>query len=800
MSKKRKDRENTLPVLKISVRNLVEFILRSGDIDNRYSDGARLDAMQEGSRIHRKIQKSMGPDYMAEVSLKIEIEMGEYILVVEGRADGIITPYDGKVTIDEIKGMYDRVDLFEEPVPVHLAQAKCYAYIYALMNGLDEIDVQMTYVNMDTEEVKRLTQSFEFKDLETWFDGLIKSYKKWSDFSFYWQKEMRKTIKPLEFPYEYRPGQKELASDVYRTILRKKDLFLQAPTGVGKTLSTIFPAVKAVGEGLADKIFYLTAKTMTASVASKTFDIFMERGYRAKTIQITAKEKMCLCEEMTCDPEHCEYAKGHFDRVNDAVYEMLNEKDKFMRDEIREFAKAQKVCPFEFSLDLSSWCDNIICDYNYVFDPTVYLKRFFAEGNKGEYLFLVDETHNLVDRGRQMYSASLKKEDFLAVRKLVKGHNKKLEDALSRCNKILLDMKRDCPDIKELDDVDIFVYSLMRLANVMDNFLKKSVGFVHRKEVTEFYFELRNFLNIYELVDRHYVIYCEFDENDDFVVKLFCVDPSFNLEQCLKKARTTVFFSATLLPIGYYKSLLTKKTDSYAIYAESSFAKEQKLLLVAGDVTTKYTRRSEDEYKKMASYIYEMVKAKDGKYMVFAPSYLMMKNVKEAFETILEAQDDERVVNGSWRLLMQESRMKEADREAFLEEFNGDGTLVAFCVMGGIFAEGIDLTEEKLIGAVILGTGLPQVGHEQEVLKSYFDDMDGEGFDYAYRIPGMNKVLQSAGRVIRTVKDRGVIMLLDERFLQSAYKNLFPREWDDYRICNLNTAGEEIRKFWSDNA
>lgn len=792
MSKKSEDREEGLPVLKISVRNLVEFILRSGDIDNRYKMGARLDAMQEGSRIHRKIQKSMGPSYHAEVSLKHEIYFDAYVLMVEGRADGIIDGDENTpVTIDEIKGMYEKVEYFTEPVQVHLAQAKCYAYIYALQNGLDKISVRMTYVNMDTEEIKYFDEDYHFNELKDWFERLIKEYKKWSDFTFSWQKIMRSSAKELKFPYEYRAGQKELASDVYRTILRKKDVFLQAPTGVGKTLSVLFPAVKAVGEGLADRIFYLTAKTVTATVASKTVDLFMEQGYRAKTIQITAKEKMCLCEEAICDPEHCEYAKGHFDRVNDAVYDFLNEKDKFMRDDIREYAKERMVCPFEFSLDMSSWCDNIICDYNYVFDPLVCLKRFFAEGNKGEYLFLIDESHNLVDRGRQMYSASLKKEDFLEIRKLVKGHNKKLTDALSRCNSELLEYKRNCEGVTEVEgDIEVFVYSLMRLATNLDNFLTKSPGFTYAKELTEFYFNVRNFLSVYELVDEHYCIYCEFDENDDFVIRLYCVDPSFNIEQCLKKARASVFFSATLLPINYYKSLLTKKQDSYAIYATSSFRNEQKLLVIGSDVTTKYTRRTQEEYEKMASYIHDMVLAKPGNYMVFAPSYRMLDDVMEAFER--NKKDD-------WRVIKQETGMDESLREDFLSEFDKEGTLIAFCVMGGIFSEGIDLTEEKLIGAAILGTGLPQVNNEQEILKKYFDERDDLGFDYAYRYPGMNKVLQAAGRVIRTVNDRGVILLLDERFLQSANKKLFPREWSDYKICTEKNVGEEIKKFWDNS-
>ena len=362
------------PIIKISVRNLVEFILRSGDIDNRISTQAKADAMQQGSRIHRKIQRKMGASYRPEVPLKIQIETEKYILQVEGRADGIIE--EEEVTIDEIKGVYRNLEMLLEPIMVHRAQAMCYAYIYAEKRGLDRIGVQMTYCNLDTEEIKRFNEVFAFTELENWFYEVIDKYACWADFQFEWRKIMTDSIAKLEFPYPYREGQKKLAQDVYRTILRKKNLFIQAPTGTGKTLTTIFPAVKAVGEGLAQRIFYLTAKTITATVARDTFALFYGLGYRAKVIMITAKEKICPLEEMDCNPVHCPYAKGHYDRVNDAVFDLISKKDFFTREVLLEQAEKYQVCPFEMCLDTASWSDDIVCDYNYVFDPNVYLKRF----------------------------------------------------------------------------------------------------------------------------------------------------------------------------------------------------------------------------------------------------------------------------------------------------------------------------------------------------------------------------------------------------------------------------------------
>ena len=803
--------------LHISVRNLVEFIFRAGDIDNRAGKLASAEAMMEGSRIHRKIQKSMDTSYQAEVPLKIEWKANDYVLVVEGRADGIaygkfqpdlpaatesvlqpekefaaeIPPEEEISFIDEIKGVYRNVAAMEQPVYVHKAQAMCYAYIYAKQNRLERIGVQMTYCNLDTEEIRYFREIYTFETLTVWFGHLIEDYRKWADWQIAWKKQRQESIHTLEFPFPYRQGQKKLVADVYRTILRGKNLFIEAPTGVGKTISTIFPAVKAVGEGLADRIFYLTAKTITATVAKETFALLEEQGYRAKVIQITAKEKLCLCEEMDCNPVNCPYAKGHFDRVNDAVFDLLQKSNLFTREEVLAQAKEYQVCPFEMSLDVATWADNIVCDYNYVFDPNVYLKRFFQEGIKGDYLFLVDEAHNLVDRSREMYSADLYKEDVLAVKQIMKAHSRTICRILDKCNKAMLEMKRECEHYQILDSVGTLTFHLMRLASQMDEFLEKPREFPEKKTVLDFYFALRNFLNIYDLVDDHYVIYSQMTEEGQFRIRLFCVDPSVNLQKCIDKSNSTIFFSATLLPIGYYKRLLSTDEDNYAIYAQSTFAQTQRLLAFGRDVSTKYTRRNRKEYEKIADYIGAVTEAQQGNYMVFFPSYRLMQDVYEVFAG--KAAD-------SCEILMQHNNMKEHEREAFLEEFEKErqGTLVAFCVMGGIFGEGIDLKNDRLIGAIIVGTGLPQVSDEREILKNYYDERGLSGFDYAFRYPGMNKVLQAAGRVIRTSEDRGVILLLDERFLQREYGALFPREWEKRSVCGLPQLREEVSRFWSD--
>ncbi len=786
--------------IKISVRNLVEFILRSGDIDNRRGRAAQREAMQEGSRIHRKIQKRMGASYQPEVPLRIELDRGRYVLVVEGRADGVVLE-DGRATVDEIKGVYQDVSLMEGPVLVHEAQAKCYAYLLAVREGLPEASVQMTYCNLDTEEIRRFHQTYSFSELSEWFEGLIAAYGKWADFQYEAKLERDASIRALGFPFPYREGQKKLAGDVYRTIKRGKKLFIQAPTGTGKTITTVFPAVKAVGEGLADKIFYLTAKTITRTVAKEAFDLLRAQGYRGRVITLTAKEKLCLCgglaeaedgkqKEADCNPVACPYAEGHYDRVNDAVFDLIGKERDITREAVLRQAEAYRVCPFEMCLDAASWADDIICDYNYAFDPNVALKRFFGEGVKGNYIFLVDEAHNLVERGREMYSAVLYKEDFLACRKALKERSRKCAAGLMRCNKYFLEWKKECGRYLELPDLGNLVFALMQLGAAFEEFFRADVNFPERKEVLEFYLGLRHFLNMYERLDEHYVIYAE-QEGERFKLKLYCVDPSVNLRECLAKSRSAVFFSATLLPIRYYKKLLGADADDYAVYAQTVFSEEQRLLAIGRDVSSKYTRRTEGEFTRIAEYIHAAASGKKGNYLAFFPSYKMMGQVAEKFLGREGAADEMDVV-------VQKSGMSEQEREEFLRLFseNREKTLVGFCVMGGIFAEGIDLKKDALIGVVVVGTGLPQVCNEREILKNYYDKTEKAGFDYAFRCPGMNKVLQAAGRVIRTAEDKGVILLLDERFLQKEYQCMFPREWETYETVTLSQVRNLVEEFW----
>ncbi len=852
----------------ISVRNLVEFVLRSGDIDNRRTSSPE-NAMQEGGRIHRMIQRRMGADYHAEVALKYLYETKNYTIVVEGRADGIISGADAEryaggvvltdrtmpdgvewpeleqsenwmrsitgeadkngenavtteitVTVDEIKGTYQELRKLKEAVPMHLAQAKCYAYIYAKQQNLSVIRVRMTYCNMDTEEIKYFYYDYSFQALNRWFTDVMEQYRRWADFEYEWKQLRQASVKELQFPFEYREGQKELVTYVYRTIYHKRKLFIEAPTGVGKTISTVFPAIKAVGEGMGGRIFYLTAKTITRTVADDAFELLRRDGLKFKTVIVTAKDKICFMEETECNPEYCPYAKGHYDRINEAIYDLLTHSDNFSREAIESYAKKHQVCPFEMCLDMSLFADGIICDYNYVFDPHVQLKRFFADGVKGNYLFLIDEAHNLVDRGREMYSAVLCKEDFLKLKRTVKGLDSKMEHRLEKCNKEMLALKRECENYKLEESIDAFVMALQRLYSSMETYLEEHDGqdAFHtrevRKEILEFYFEVAHFLDIYERVDENYVTYSQLQSDGSFILKLFCVNPSLNLRECMMKGRSTILFSATLLPIQYYKELLGAEQGDYEVYAKSVFDPERKALFIGSDVTSKFTRRTEMEYYNIASYIYEIVKNRHGNYMIFFPSHAFLQEVYDVFLKYFYLED-------YMECIVQEDYMNEKSREEFLQRFvrnernescdlskliqmeveiepEEEKSLLGFCVLGGIFSEGIDLKNDSLIGAIIVGTGLPQVCNEREILKNYFEEAGENGFDYAYRYPGMNKVLQAAGRVIRTAQDVGIVALLDERFLNRSYQRMFPREWENYEIVTTGQVAKRVERFWNE--
>jgi len=839
--------------VKVSVRTLVEFIMRSGDLESG-SGRMDADAMQAGSRLHRKIQKSMGSNYTAEVPLSIEIPLtdGEehFLLVVEGRADGVIRNQDDSFTIDEIKCTYRDVKQFTKAEPVHLAQARCYAYMLGIKEGKlgdlpcgaeedgaasaekvmpeaeevheEAFGIRLTYCNIETENIKHFNEELSGEELTAWFATLIKEYAKWAIWERRWKKLRNASAKELQFPFPYREGQRDFTAGVYRTILREKKLFAMAPTGVGKTISTVFPSVKAVGEGLTEKLFYLTAKTIVRTVAEETFSLLADRGLMFKTVTITAKEKICVSEKPECNPFSCPRAKGHFDRVNDALFDMLTNEKNITRELIEIYAEKHTVCPFEFCLDLTLWADAVICDYNYVFDPTVALKRFFAGDGKNNYVFLVDEAHNLPERAREMYSATLWKEEFLNVKRLLGKQMPKLTKRLEACNKELLRLKRESDSFTEYMEFGTLAMCLTRLLTECEEYLKdeKRPG-TERETVLSLYFEVRHFLAMYDFSDTDYRFYTAYGEDGSFYARVQCMQPARALAEQLKKGKSAVFFSATLLPVRYYMEELGGNEEDYAIYVPSPFTKEQRLIMVGCDVNFRYANRGRRMYEKAADYILKFTEAKQGNYFVFFSSYRMLQDVGTVLEERLSGSlqgvlpewgtDAENTLPETRgrksahvvHLHKQKTNMTETEREEFLARFTEETeeTHIGLCVLGGIFGEGIDLKGERLIGAVIVGTGLPLVCEERELFRKYYDTQEEggkDGFSCAYLYPGMNKVQQAAGRVIRTVEDKGAVLLLDDRFAGNQYASLFPKEWYPYETVTQSSLEDVLTRFWQE--
>lgn len=798
--------------IKISVRDFVEFLFRSGSIDRRIK-GFDEDALQKGSKIHRAIQKSMKSNYHPEVSLSYCRDWGEYSLLIEGRADGIID--QETITIDEIKSTYLDLNEIEQPALVHLAQAKCYAFFYLqdkelnLDETITQMDVQITYCHIESLEIKRFLVHQSREELESWFEALIAQYEKWAKDTYEWDIIARQSSKRCSFPFSYREGQKELITHVYHTICHKRKLFLQAPTGVGKTIATIFPSIKAFGEGKADKIFYFTAKTITSLVALEAYRQLRDIGLNMRTIVLTAKEKICFEQKCDCVPEKCIYANGHYDRINDAVFDLITSEEDITKEVLCEYARKHTVCPFEMGLDVSLYCDGIILDYNYLFDPYSYLRRYFMQGGQGNYLFLIDEAHNLVDRSRDMYSAMLIKEEFLEVKREVKKLDKKTVKCINACNKELLALKKLEIGKVDFDQCSKLLDTLIRLNDSLVAFMNDNIGVDGSDLLLSLFFKIKRFMDVYEKLDDCYASYTQILDDGTFQIKLYCFDPSAQLRECLNKGVSSILFSATLLPIQYYKGLLGGTGEDYEVYAESDFPVENRKILICSGVTSKYSNRNFEEYRKIANYIYEIVTAKNGNYIVFFPSFLFLNQVYSVFETFYYERN-------KLEVLLQKESMNEDERDYFIGRFSyntkqeydekmirmpiekeADKTILGFCVLGGVFGEGIDLKEDMLIGAIIIGTGTPQISYERELLRKYFDKTNQAGFDYAYRYPGMNKVLQAAGRVIRTKADKGVIALLDDRFRLDEYNKLFPKEWNSSVLVDVNSCRLEIEKFWN---
>ncbi len=779
------------PAHVVSVRSLVEFVMQAGDL--RPGGFQKRDRAQLGTQGHKRVQRSRPEGYEPEVVIAYRVEGADPPIEIRGRIDGLYAS-TLPVIIEEIKTTTLSLDLVSaEHNPLHWAQAQCYAYMVAQQRQLGEIGIHLTYYHLDSRKEKTFERHFTLAELETFFRGLITPYLDWFRKILALQTRRDQSIQQLNFPYtEYRPGQRDMAVAVYKTIRAQGRLYVQSPTGVGKTIAALFPAVKALGQGLAAKIFYLTAKTPGRVVAEKALEDMRQANLHFRSVTLTAKEKICFCPPVNCDPEVCVFARDYFGKVKRALEE-IDQHQAFTRPVIEEIAQKYQLCPFEFSLDLSLWVDCIICDYNYVFDPRVYLHRFFDLSTE-PYIFLVDEAHNLPDRARSMYSAELDKKTVLELQHTLKPHLPVLAKKLSAINKILLEVRKTCQTegkqaLVEYEPPEALLKAVREFSQKAEDWLVMNQVAAFRQELLEFYFLCSNYLRTAEYFDTCYVSYFERQGPSDLKAKLFCLDPAVMLAAPLERSQSTVFFSATLLPMDYFMKLLTGAEEHPRRIFQSPFPAENVSLLIHNGIATKYAQRA-DSYAAIASAIESVCSAHVGNYLVFFPSYAYLAAVLELLKERLPES----------RLLVQDRGMPEAAREAFLAQFsaNNQETLVGLAVMGGIFGEGIDLVGERLIGVVIVGVGVPQVCLERDLIKDYFDRQNVSGFAYAYQYPGFNRVLQATGRVIRSESDRGIIVLIDERFTHTRYRHLFPSHWQGFQVVqNTSQIIDKLARFWA---
>jgi len=780
-------------VLRISVRDLVEYGCRSGDLDYDFSGIRRaVDAI----RAHQRIQRSRPAHYQAEVPVTYRLEAEDFTLHIGGRIDGVYINRDktAETVIEEIKTVSRWPDADELPEnPMHWGQAMVYGFMYAVQHGIRELDIQLTYSHLDSGEIRENRRTVVVEDLKVFFEDLIGRYLDWAQTVISWCRRRDESIRSLQFPFpSYRPGQRRMAVETYRAVQARDQLLMQAPTGIGKTMAVVFASVKAIADGHTDKVFYLTARTTGQSAAEKAVAALGKQGLRLKSLTLTAKDKICFSPGSACIAEECEFARGYYDRRNEALKDILLQ-DAITRQYLQCACARHRLCPFELSLELALYADCIICDYNYAFDPRVFLRRFFQE-TQDHYTFLVDEAHNLVDRARDMFSAEIRKESFLQLRREIKSDLPDLYKNLGKVNSWMLRARKASPGQQhswaDRQPPEGIAGLLRQSASAMEKWLIRNIKTDFRDSLLDLYFEINNFLRVVERCDAAYVT-CYDRVAKDLQVKLFCVDPAGQIAEALNRCESVVFFSATMTPADYFKKVFGCRDSAIALNFPSPFAAENLKVFVADRISTLYRRR-ETTAGAVAEMLIALVGQKKGNYLLFFPSYRYMRLVHDIYRGRCENMD----------IIVQKPDMSEEDRSAFLARFvrQKPETLTGFAVMGGIFGEAIDLVGDRLCGAAVVGVGLPAVCLEREVIREYYAEQIHAGFEFAYLYPGINRVLQAAGRVIRSEDDRGAVVLIDQRFGTYRYRSLLPREWNPISIVGAKHLRKHLLDFWNTEA
>ena len=794
--------------IELSVRELCEMATLHGDIDNRRSSKNLYERAAEGQRVHKKLQSSYGADYHAEVELRNVSKLGDIFFCVKGRADGIICQ-DGKYTVDEIKTVSEKLFITHTPDRAHTAQLLCYAYFLCRTKELDGVNTRIVYYNVESGEVEYTERYATVEELREVYFGLLSAILWRADFLRRRVRERMPAAASARFPYSgLRESQEEMIRECYRDIKHGNRLFCQAPTGIGKTVSTLYPSVRCLGEGVAEKVFYLTGKSSIRREAYSSLKKLKEAGTDVYGIVLSSREHMCICEgaklrggrlSSNCNPERCPYAEKYYSKL-DAVLEGAERGDMLLDSgAIKEMGKKYGMCPYELSLDLSELCDVIVCDYNYVFSPTVYLKRYFEENKNGErYIFLVDEAHNLPDRAREAYSSQLTSEDFEGLIALA-GEESKLTEACLSLLRSFEELEKLCADNMKYDGEgggagyyvarllpENFVRALSAFSERCDGWMKYNPDHPAFFAAEDISYRIYEFKKICECFDSHYLTFINTDKGKTSLL-LYCLDPSHNLSIALERAEASVLFSATLTPTDYFADILGGGKKTVSVSFSSPFPKENLGVAVVDSISTRYADRALS-YKKISSCIAAVLSAKAGNYMAFFPSYKFMEEVLEIFSKKYP----------KVRVLKQGRSMTPSQKDEFLASFVDDGKLrIGFCVLGGSFSEGIDLPGNRLIGTVIVGVGLPGISDENNIIRDYYEEKCGSGYDYAYTYPGMNSVLQAVGRVIRTESDRGIAVLVDDRYSEPRYKALFPDEWRGANLVgDARSLAEFARRFW----
>jgi len=804
-----------MPTHTVSVRDLVEFVLRRGDLagDREFVGSDRALA---GIRGHQKIQRSRPTGYLTELPVEYRVEVDEFTLLIRGRIDGLLITAE-RVLLEEIKTISASWD--READPLHWAQAKFYGFMHARENALKDLVIQLVYLELPAGKVTEFRETASFAELSDFFATTTAEYVAWLQERHHWCLARDVSIAALAFPFpQYRPGQRELAVAAYRVLTNGGRLFLAAPTGIGKTISTLFPAVKALGEGKLERIFYLTARTVGRGIAGKALVDLRRAGLKLRAVTLTAKAKVCVREGNPCDPLTCPLARGYFDRVKPAIREAL-EQEEITRSVLEAVGQKHQVCPFELSLDVSVWVDTIICDYNYIFDPRVYLRRHFAEDG-GAYAFLVDEAHNLVDRAREMFSADLKDRELLDVKRAIAKSAPRCAKALTQLHtamrklsggaesdeesaeasdrscelnlfpvKVATIREEDNGVITSLEFPETIIEPLEAALDEAEKWLVKNQPAKFREALLALYFRLHAFRRTAEVYDERFVTIIESDPATN--IRLFCLDPSLLLRKALARGKAAIFFSATLTPVDYYRTLLGGAPEDAVLQLASPFPPENLAVFINDRIQTHFKGRAESLGDVVAA-IGTLVQGRRGNYLVYFPSYQYLNDVLREFQA----------AHPTIQVLVQSPGMTESKRDSFLAAFSLEQgeTLVGFAVLGGIFGEGIDLVGERLIGAVIVGVGLPQLSVERDLIRDYFQQQNSAGFEYAYTFPGMNRVLQAIGRVIRSETDHGVVLLIDARFNEVRYRRLFPPWWKYSRIRHAPAFGQALSDCWKREA